>query len=144
MHQNSETKTEQSSAVSPEVPPVLTAKPQKRSKPAGKVPAVSAEEAPSTDAVRPVKTRPSAASRSAKRQLRPSTKKGQLIALLSTRMGADVASISVALGWLPHTTRAALTMLRKAGYVVEAAKPKGGGAGRYRIVAKPATVRGAA
>ena len=71
-------------------------------------------------------------------RVRPSTKKDQLIAILSTKSGTDVASISAALGWQPHTTRAALTMLRKAGYTIEAAKPAGGGAGLYRIVAHPA------
>jgi hypothetical protein len=144
MHPNSETQPDQSSAPTPEGPPVLTAKPRKRSKPTSKKPAASAEEAPATDAVRPIKTQQKVADGTAKRQLRASTKKGQLITLLSSRTGADVASLSAALGWLPHTTRAAMTMLRKAGYGLEADKPKGGGAGRYRIVAKPATIRGAA
>ncbi|MEQ8928585.1 MAG: DUF3489 domain-containing protein [Silicimonas sp.] len=45
---------------------------------------------------------------------KPKTKKEGLIQLLSHKAGADVATISEKLGWLPHTTRAALTGLRKA------------------------------
>lgn len=63
------------------------------------------------------------------------TKKDQLVSLLSTEAGADVATLSAALGWQAHTTRAALTRLRQAGYVLEAAKPAGGGAIVYRFAA---------
>ena len=74
MHQNSETNPEQTSAVAPEDPPVATAEPRKRSKPkSSNEPVASAEEAPATDAARPIKTKPSAAGRTAKRRLHPST-----------------------------------------------------------------------
>ena len=69
----------------------------------------------------------------AKRQ----TKKQQLIRLLSGKAGADVATISGKLGWQQHTTRAALTHLRKDGYTVAAEKPEGGKAARYRIASAP-------
>lgn len=69
---------------------------------------------------------------------RPETKRERLIKLLGRKGGAEVAAISETLGWLPHTTRAALTGLRKAGFAIEAEKPAGGGASRYRITARPA------
>ena len=63
------------------------------------------------------------------------TKKSQLIGLLSTPAGADIAALSVALGWKSHTTRAALTGLRKAGFRIEAVKLEGKGAvSTYRII----------
>ena len=51
------------------------------------------------------------------------------------KAGADVATLSAAPGWQPHTVRAAVTGLRRSGHVVVATKPAGGGAARYRIVA---------
>ena len=71
-------------------------------------------------------------------QSKPKTKKAQLIQMLSRKSGADVATLSEKLGWLPHTTRAALTGLRKAGFDVSAEKPGMGDPMRYRIMAKPA------
>jgi DNA-binding IclR family transcriptional regulator len=65
------------------------------------------------------------------------TKNATLITLLSTGSGADIASLSTALGWQPHTTRAALTRLRQAGYGLEAIAPAEGGSKRYRIVSRP-------
>lgn len=62
------------------------------------------------------------------------TKKARLIALLSRKGGADVPSLSNALGWLPHTTRAALTGLRKSGYEITSVKPGNGKPSRYQIV----------
>lgn len=66
------------------------------------------------------------------------TKKAQLIQMLSRKTGADVATISEKLGWLPHTTRAALTGLRKSGFELGSEKPGNGKPSRYRINAKPA------
>jgi DNA-binding IclR family transcriptional regulator len=65
------------------------------------------------------------------------TKNATLITLLSTESGVDIASLSTALGWLPHTTRAALTRLRQAGYGLEAIAPAEGGSKRHRIVTAP-------
>jgi hypothetical protein len=42
------------------------------------------------------------------------------------------------MGWLPHTTRAALTGLRKAGFEITADKSASGKASCYRITARPA------
>ncbi|MBS9718508.1 DUF3489 domain-containing protein [Pseudohalocynthiibacter aestuariivivens] len=66
------------------------------------------------------------------------TKKAQLIQMLSRKAGADVPSISKKLGWLPHTTRAALTGLRKAGFEISAEKPGNGKPSCYRVIAEPA------
>ena len=62
------------------------------------------------------------------------TKKDELIRLLRAKAGADVATLGERLGWQTHTVRAAITGLRKAGHVVVASRPAGGGASRYRIV----------
>lgn len=61
------------------------------------------------------------------------TRKVQLINLLSRRNGADVTVISAAFGWQPHTTRAALSGLRKAGYMVIRSTSRTGKPARYRI-----------
>lgn len=65
------------------------------------------------------------------------TKRARLIRMLRHKAGADVAAISAEMGWLPHSTRAALSGLRKAGFALEATKPEGGGASRYRIAGAP-------
>jgi len=64
-------------------------------------------------------------------------RKEQLIRLLSTKAGADAAAISGKLGWQPHTTRAAIAGLRKAGYGIATEKPSDGKPTRYRITAVP-------
>mgnify|MGYP001101399897 CR=1 FL=1 len=66
------------------------------------------------------------------------TKKAKLISLLGKDRGADVGSLSKRLGWLPHTTRAALSGLRKSGYVITSGKSGNGKLRRYRITSLPA------
>ena len=68
---------------------------------------------------------------------RPPTKRAQLIHLLSRRAGCDILSISKALGWQSHSTRAALSGLRKAGYDLGVEKTAKGKPARYRITAAP-------
>jgi len=51
-----------------------------------------------------------------------STKRAQLISLLERPEGASVAEVGQRLGWLPHTVRAAITGLRKAGREVARSK----------------------
>jgi hypothetical protein len=51
-----------------------------------------------------------------------STKRAKLIAMLERPEGASVAEIGQRLGWLPHTVRAAITGLRKAGREVSRSK----------------------
>ena len=72
------------------------------------------------------------------------TKKDQLIRMLMSAAGADIATISTKLGWQTHTVRAALTGLRKAGYEITAEKPGQGKSARYRIVRAPADTAEAA
>ena len=61
------------------------------------------------------------------------TKRAQLIALLERNEGANLNDMVVATGWQPHTTRAALTGLRKSGKIIESDKVDG--VRRYWIVA---------
>lgn len=100
---------------------------------------------------------------------RDGSKRVRLIASLSAPDGASVNEMASSLGWLPHTTRAALTGLRHAGYALQSWKPRSVDgtpvATRYRLapssagepiqlsgdassepsaVAKPLTDRGAA
>lgn len=60
-----------------------------------------------------------------------------LISLLSRTEGASVEVIVEATGWLPHTTRAAITGLRHAGYEITRAKDQEQAASIYRIDAAP-------
>lgn len=71
-------------------------------------------------------------------QSKPKTKKSQLIQMLTRKVGADVATISEKLGWQSHTTRAALTGLRKGGFEISAEKPGENKPLSYRITAQPA------
>lgn len=65
---------------------------------------------------------------------RTASKKDRLISMLRRDGGTTIAEISASLGWQSHTTRAAITGLRKAGHKVETAKPEDGGSGLiYRI-----------
>ena len=61
------------------------------------------------------------------------TKSGAVIALLQRPQGATLAELIAVTGWLPHTTRAALTGIRKQGQVIE--KVKCGETTCYRIAA---------
>jgi len=58
--------------------------------------------------------------------LRPDTKQAQLLELLQCEGGASIAQLAPLLSWLPHTTRAALTGLRKKkGYTIATEKRDG-------------------
>lgn len=65
------------------------------------------------------------------------SKKNQLIKLLSRKQGADAVTISSKFGWQPHTTRAALSVLRKAGFDITKESAGAGKPTRYRIVSAP-------
>jgi hypothetical protein len=64
---------------------------------------------------------------------RPASKLAQLIALLSHESGITIEDISKSLGWLPHTTRATLTGLRRRGISIIRNTPDGGRNSIYRI-----------
>lgn len=68
----------------------------------------------------------------------PESKKARLIGMLRQPGGTTIAAISAAIGWQAHTTRAAITGLRKADHAVETAKPADGSIGLiYRVASKP-------
>ena len=50
---------------------------------------------------------------------RAGSKQALVIAMLSSGSGATIDALIAATGWLPHTTRAALTGLRKRGFAIE-------------------------
>ena len=67
---------------------------------------------------------------------RPS-KQASVIALLQRKSGATIGELTGATGWLPHSTRAALSGLRKRGFVIETDRTGKSGT-RYRITGTPA------
>jgi hypothetical protein len=84
--------------------------------------------------------RPTAKPRKANTAAKPTpreTKRAWLIRLLKSHGGPDIAALSAKLGWQHHSTRAALTGLRKAGFTIERTKPDGGDPACYRIMAGP-------
>lgn len=50
------------------------------------------------------------------------TKAGMVLALLQRESGATLAELVTATGWLPHTTRAALTGIKKKGHSIAKSK----------------------
>ena len=68
---------------------------------------------------------------------RAGSKLARVIDLLQRLDGATIPNLTEATGWLPHTTRAALTGLRKRGYAVVRARV-GGGDSIYRIASADA------
>ena len=62
------------------------------------------------------------------------TKLAKAIELLRATEGATVAELSQAMGWLPHTTRAVLTGLRKRGYALTLDRSDAERGSAYRIV----------
>jgi hypothetical protein len=79
----------------------------------------------------------------AKAKPREGSKKGQIIALMQRKGGATLADMVEAIGWLPHTTRAALTGLRQKGYAIQKSK-NADGATVYRLDKDAAPQSGAA
>ena len=65
------------------------------------------------------------------------TKKAQLIRMLSSKTGTDVVAVGKKLGWQNHSTRAALTGLRRAGYMITTERRQGDKPTRYRITVAP-------
>jgi hypothetical protein len=64
---------------------------------------------------------------------KPPSKQLQLAALVVRDEGATLKQMIAATGWLPHTTRAALTGLKKKGFVITSDKVDG--VRTYRAVA---------
>ena len=63
------------------------------------------------------------------------TKHQQVIDLLTRDDGASLEDISAVTNWLPHSTRAFLTGLKKKGYIITSEKAEG--VRRYRNVSLP-------
>ena len=59
------------------------------------------------------------------------TKIDKVTALLKRKQGATLDEMVKATGWLPHTTRAAMTGLKKKGHIIE--RDKRGEFSCYRI-----------
>jgi Protein of unknown function (DUF3489) len=57
---------------------------------------------------------------------RGGSKRAQIIALMQRKMGASLDEMIEATGWLPHTTRAALTGLRHQGHAIAKSKNEAG------------------
>jgi Protein of unknown function (DUF3489) len=64
---------------------------------------------------------------------RPGTKQALVVEMLCAKGGATLNALVEATGWLPHTTRAALTGLRKRGFSIERTREEGSES-IYRIV----------
>ena len=62
------------------------------------------------------------------------SKLDRVLAMLSATSGATIAELIAATHWLPHTTRAVLTGLRKRGYELTLTCGERDGASVYRIV----------
>ena len=71
---------------------------------------------------------------------RPGSKQALIVEMLSKDEGATLDALIAATGWLPHTTRAALTGLRKRGYLVERSRHETKGS-LYRIAREKALAR---
>jgi hypothetical protein len=68
---------------------------------------------------------------------RSGSKLAQVIELLRRDLGATIDELIAATGWLPHTTRAALTGLRKRGYAVAIDRSDPVRGSFYRVKADP-------
>lgn len=73
----------------------------------------------------------------AKAPAKPQSKADLVLGMLQRPEGATIDQLIAATGWLPHTTRAALTGLKKKGHVVTSEKVDGG-ARVYRVTPAPA------
>ena len=71
---------------------------------------------------------------------RAGSKQALVTEMLGAKGGATLDALVNATGWLPHTTRAALTGLRKRGFSIERTR-KAGEASMYRIASTPASNR---
>ena len=93
----------------------------------GQAAILDAKDARPSEAMEPGPLRPSAP--------RGGSKLARVIALLERDHGATLAELIAATGWLAHTTRAALTGLRKRGYAVAIDRSDDNRGSFYRIPA---------
>lgn len=69
---------------------------------------------------------------------KPATKSAMVIGLLTRSGGATLEAMVAATGWLPHTTRAALTGLKKKGMTISSEKVDGVRTYRAVVTDEPA------
>lgn len=69
---------------------------------------------------------------------RKGSKQRLVVEMLSAAEGASILELMAATHWLPHSTRAVLSRLRKEGYSLHRQRAEGGT--RYRITDKPAAL----
>jgi hypothetical protein len=91
----------------------------------------AAEGGEGKEAQEPPATPPPAAPAPARNpgDIRAGTKQALLVEMLERKEGVSIQQIVDATGWLPHTTRAALTGLKKRGFEITSEKVEG--VGRY-------------
>jgi hypothetical protein len=65
---------------------------------------------------------------------REGSKLAAIVGILRREGGATIDQLAAAVGWLPNTTRAALTGLRKRGFEIDRRKAKDARARSYVIV----------
>ncbi len=80
--------------------------------------------------------------RAALRVPRSGTKISTVIEMLGRDMGATIDELVAATGWLPHTTRAALTGLRKRGFEIDRRKATDQHASAYVIAERNGAAQG--
>ena len=116
---------------------VATEQPKPTKKPRAASTTPKAAEAPAAPPVTAVKKTKgtTAEAKDTSPQPKKELKRDILVAMLKMPSGASIAELTERLGWLPHTVRAAITGLRKAGHTIER-KAADGGVTIYRIVAK--------
>jgi hypothetical protein len=99
-----------------------------RSKPTGKTDAQKTSAARGTGAL----GKPAGDDQSSPADFRAGSKQAKIVEMMKRAKGATLDELVEATDWLPHTTRAGLTGLRKRGLTVERMKDEGRGA-VYRI-----------
>lgn len=77
-------------------------------------------------------SKPSVADNKASATPSARSKNAIVLAMLGTQDGATLADLIAATGWLPHTTRAVLSGLKKRGHQIS--REKADGVSRYRVV----------
>jgi hypothetical protein len=104
---------------------------EKRSAPGGDQPPTSAE---SDRTAAGASTAESAPAFATPRAPRAGTKLAKAIEMLRATEGATISELARAMGWLPHTTYAVLTGLRKRGYALTLDRSDAKRGSTYRIV----------
>jgi hypothetical protein len=120
-------------AASAAAAPVPSKSKKAGSKPAGKKDAQKTSAAPPKGR----SDKPASADESSPADFRAGSKQAKIVDLMKRAKGATLDELVKATEWLPHTTRAALTGLRKRGLAVERVKDEGRGS-VYRIKAERA------